>query len=206
VRQFEAAGVAGVCIEDKLFPKINSFAQGSQELLPITDFVAKLRAGQEARQDPDFVIVARVEALIAGCGLDETLARARAYADAGADAVLVHSKAADVSEIAAVACVWDRPVPLVAVPTTYYRVSAQELAALGIKVVIYANQGLRAALKAMEEIYAEILLSGSTATVESRLWPMKTIFGLQGVTPAAVERDAAWQEEPLLVAAGGAEG
>lgn len=206
VRQFEAAGVAGVCIEDKLFPKINSFAQGSQELLPVGDFVAKLRAGQEARRDPDFVIIARVEALIAGCGLGETLARARAYADAGADAVLVHSKAADVSEIAAVACAWDRPVPLVAVPTTYYRVSAQELGSLGIKVVIYANHGLRAALKAMEETYAEILRSGSTATVESRLWPMKTIFGLQGVTPASVAPAAvpAWQE-PLLVAAGGAE-
>lgn len=208
VRQFEAAGVAGVCIEDKLFPKINSFAQGSQELLPIADFVAKLRAGQEARRDPDFVIVARVEALIAGCGLAETLHRARAYADAGADAVLVHSKATDVAEIAAVACAWDRPVPLVAVPTTYYQVSAEELAALGIKVVIYANHGLRAALKAMEETYAEILRSGSTATVEGRLWPMKTIFVLQGMAPATPATPAAaavWVEEPLLVTAGSVE-
>ncbi len=194
-----------MCIEDKLFPKINSFAQGSQELLPIADFVAKLRAGQEARQDPDFVIVARVEALIAGCGLAETLLRARAYADAGADAVLVHSKAADVAEIAAVACAWDRPVPLVAVPTTYYQVSAEELAALGIKVVIYANHGLRAALKAMEETYAEILRSGSTATVEGRLWPMKTIFGLQGMAAAPPVPATVWAEEPLLVTAGGVE-
>jgi phosphoenolpyruvate phosphomutase len=202
VRQFEAAGVAGVCIEDKMFPKINSFAQGSQELLPVDDFVAKLRAGQGARQDPDFVIVARVEALIAGCGLGEALARARAYADAGADAVLVHSKAADVAEIAAVAGAWDRPVPLVAVPTTYFKASAQELASLGVKVVIYANHGLRAALRAMEDVYAEILRSGSTATVEGRLWPMKTIFGLQGVTPAPAVAAKVWEEEPWLAAAG----
>lgn len=196
VRQFEAAGVAGVCIEDKLFPKINSFARGSQQLLPVESFVAKLRAGQEARRDPDFVIVARVEALIAGCGLAETLARARAYADAGADAVLVHSKAADASEIAAVALDWDRPVPLVAVPTTYYRTSARELAAFGVKVVIYANHGLRAALAAMEETYAAILRGGSTAAVEGRLWPMARVFDLQGLPEV---------QEPLLVAAGMAE-
>lgn len=210
VRQFEAAGVAGVCIEDKLFPKINSFAQGSQELLPVDAFIAKLQAGQAARRDPDFVIIARVEALIAGCGLAETLQRARAYADAGADAVLVHSKAADVSEIAAVTHLWDRPVPLVAVPTTYYRVTAQELAALGIKVVIYANHGLRAALRAMEETYAEILRSGSTAAVEGRLWPMKRVLGLQGMAlaepaPPLPGRGTAWPEEALLAAAGRSE-
>jgi phosphoenolpyruvate phosphomutase len=201
VRQFEAAGVAGVCIEDKLFPKINSFAQGSQELLPVDAFVAKLRAGQAARCDPDFVIIARVEALIAGCGLAETLERARAYADAGADAVLVHSKAADVAEVAAVARLWDRPVPLVAVPTTYYRATAEELGSLGIKMVIYANHGLRAALRAMEETYAEILRTGSTASVESRLWPMKTIFGLQGMAQAEPVADL--PEEQVLAAAGG---
>jgi phosphoenolpyruvate phosphomutase len=181
VRQFEAAGVAGVCVEDKQFPKLNSFVEGRQELAAIDAFVEKLRAGKRAQRTRDFTIIARTEALIAGCSVDEALLRARTYADAGADAVLIHSKAATVAEIAEVAMRWDRPVPLVAVPTTYCDTPLDDLAALGIKVVIYANQGLRCALKAMERVYAEILRSGSTATVEPELWPMRSIFDLQGV-------------------------
>jgi phosphoenolpyruvate phosphomutase len=138
-----------------------------------------MRAGMAARRSTDTVIVARTEALIAGEGEEEALRRARAYADAGADAVLVHSKSSSVDELAAVARAWNRPVPLVAVPTTYFRVTAEQLAALGVKIVIYANQGLRSALKAMEAAYDEILRSGTSAGVESRLWPMKAIFALQ---------------------------
>lgn len=184
VRQFEAAGVAAVCIEDKLFPKVNSFARGRQTLAPIEEFVSKLHAGKQARRDPDFCLIARVEALIAGEGRVEALRRAHAYADAGADAILIHSKSPTVDELAGVALSWDRPVPLVAVPTSYYRTTAEELAALGIKMVIYANQGLRCALKAMEQAYAEILRSGSTALIEERLWSMDAIFELQGDTKA----------------------
>jgi phosphoenolpyruvate phosphomutase len=181
VREFEAAGVAGVCIEDKQFPKLNSFAAGGQELMAVDGFVEKLRAGKRAQRGRDLVLIARVEALIAGCGTDEALLRARAYADAGADAVLVHSKSAAVDELASVVRAWDRPVPLVAVPTTYFRATADELAALGIKVVIYANQGLRSALAAMERTYAEILRTGSTASVEAGLWPIASIFAMQGM-------------------------
>jgi phosphoenolpyruvate phosphomutase len=181
VRRFESAGVAAVCIEDKQFPKLNSFAPGRQELVSIDEFVAKLRAGKQAQLNTDFIIIARVEALIAGCGREEALARARAYADAGADAVLVHSKSTTVDELAGVALAWDRSVPLVAVPTSYYRTTAEQLSALGVKMIIYANQGLRCALQAMEQAYAEILRSGSTASIEERLWPMKAIFEVQGV-------------------------
>lgn len=179
VRQFEAAGVAAVCIEDKLFPKVNSFARGRQALAPIEEFVSKLRAGKQAQRGPDFCIIARVEALIAGEGRVEALRRAHAYADAGADAILVHSKSPTVDELADVVLSWNRPVPLVAVPTSYYRTTAEQLAAMGIKMVIYANQGLRCALKAMEQAYAEILRSGSTALIEERLWSMDSIFELQ---------------------------
>ena len=184
VQQFEAAGVAGVCVEDKQFPKLNSFVEGRQELAATGAFVEKLRAGKRAQRTGDFVVIARTEALIAGCGVDEALQRARIYADSGADAVLIHSKARTTVEIAAVAMQWDRPTPLVVVPTTYYDTPLDDLAALGIKMVIYANQGLRCALKAMEHVYAEILRSGSTASVEGDLWPMQTIFALQGVTSA----------------------
>src|SRR5207302_7302224 len=189
VRQFEAAGVAGVCVEDKQFPKLNSFVDGRQELAPIDAFVEKLGAGKKAQRTRDFVIIARTEALIAGCGVEEALRRARTYSDAGADAVLIHSKATTAAEIAEVAMQWDRPAPLVAVPTTYFNTPLDDLAALGFKIVIYANQGLRGALKAMEQLYAEILRSGSTASVEAQLWPMKTIFALQGVT--SVEKPVA---------------
>lgn len=179
VRQFEAAGVAAVCVEDKRFPKINSFAPGRQELAPIEEFVSKLHAGKQAQRDSDFCIIARVEALIAGEGRAEALRRAHAYADAGVDAILVHSKSPTVDELADVVLHWNRPVPLVAVPTSYYRTTAEQLAALGIKMVIYANQGLRCALRAMEQAYAEILRSGSTAMIEERLWSMDAIFELQ---------------------------
>lgn len=180
VRQYEAAGIAAVCIEDKQFPKLNSFLSGRQELAAIDDFVEKLQAGKAAQRTGDFAIIARTEALIAGCGRDEALLRARAYADAGADAVLIHSKATTVDELASVARAWDRPTPLVAVPTTYFQVTANELASLGIKIVIYANQGLRSALRAMELVYDQILRSGSTAGIEDRLMPMKSVFELQG--------------------------
>lgn len=181
VRQFEEAGVAAVCVEDKTFPKLNSFAPGKQELAPIDSFVEKLRAGKRAQRSPDFAIIARVEALIAGGGTDDALARARAYADAGADAVLVHSKSSTLDELAIVARAWDRPTPLVSIPTTYYRTTVEQLEGLGIKMVIYANQGLRCALHAMERAYAEIMRSGSTASIEDQLWPMKAVFDLQGV-------------------------
>lgn len=184
VRQFEAAGVAGVCIEDKHFPKLNSLARGRQELIPVEAFVDKLRAGKRAQRDRDFVVIARVEALVAGRGTDEALARGRAYAEAGADAVLIHSKSPVADELARVARAWDMPVPLVCVPTTYYRATADELAALGVKMIIYANQGLRRALRAMEQAYAEILCSGSTASIEEQLWPMEAVFELQGAADA----------------------
>ncbi len=180
VRQFEAAGVAGVCIEDKQFPKLNSFIPGRQALTPVEDFLDKLDAGRRAQRTGDFVLIARTEALIAGCGREEALLRARAYADAGADAVLIHSKSASVDELASVARAWDRPTPLVAVPTTYYTVTASELASLGFKIAIYANHGLRSALRAMELVYDHILRTGSTADIEDRLMPMKTVFELQG--------------------------
>ncbi|HYO14896.1 MAG TPA: isocitrate lyase/phosphoenolpyruvate mutase family protein [Thermoanaerobaculia bacterium] len=180
VRRFETAGIAAVCIEDKEFPKRNSFLPGAQELTAIPEFQEKIRAAKRTQRHPDFLVIARVEALIAGCGTAEALRRARAYAEAGADAVLVHSKEATLGELAEVARLWDQRAPLVAVPTTYAGVTVAELEALGIKMVIYANQGLRSALRAMEETYAEILRTGSTASVEGRIWPMEAVFEVQG--------------------------
>src|SRR6185503_4166740 len=107
VRKLEQRGIAGVCIEDKLFPKTNSFIRGkAQPLAEIEEFCGKIRAGKDTQRDADFVIVARVEAFIAGWGLAEALRRAEAYQQAGADAILIHSALADPSEVLAFKRVW----------------------------------------------------------------------------------------------------
>ena len=127
VKKYEAAGIAAVCIEDKHFPKVNSFIPGRQELSDVSEFVGKILAAKNAQVDKDFMVIARVEALIAGWGMKEALRRANAYADAGADAILIHSKAGDTHEIAEFMKQWGNRMPVVVVPTTYYRAKAQEL-------------------------------------------------------------------------------
>jgi phosphoenolpyruvate phosphomutase len=181
MRKFESAGIAAVCIEDKLFPKVNSFVPGRQELAPIAEFVGKIMAAKNAQRNADTMLIARVEALIAGLGQTEARKRARAYAEAGADAILIHHNTSSPQPIIDFARAWDLKVPLVVVPTTYYTITAQELNDLGIKMVIYANHGVRAGINAMLDVYAEILHTQSTASVEKRLAPMKLVFELQGM-------------------------
>src|SRR5262249_4014668 len=179
VHRYEAAGIAGVCIEDKQFPKLNSFVDGDQELAPIQHFQGKLRAAKEAQATQDFLLIARTEAFIAGCGLDEALTRAHAYADAGADAILIHSKQRDSDQVFGFARAWKARLPLVVVPTTYFRTQVQDFEAVGIKAVIYANHAMRAAVKAMTETLAAIHTSGSTECVEHRIAPISELFELQ---------------------------
>ena len=110
VRKLEQRGIAGVCIEDKQFPKTNSFLNGDrQPLADIDEFCGKIAAGKNTQLDPDFSIVARVEALIAGWGMEEALRRAEAYRRAGADAILIHSKLSKPDEILTFAREWARP-------------------------------------------------------------------------------------------------
>src|SRR2546425_6514589 len=121
VRKLEQRGIAGVCIEDKLFPKSNSFIRGtSQPLADMEEFCGKIRAAKDSQRDDDFVIVARTEAFIAGWGLDEALKRAEAYRRAGADAILIHSARNDASEVLAFKREWRNRLPVVIVPTKYY--------------------------------------------------------------------------------------
>ncbi|MBV9821494.1 MAG: isocitrate lyase/phosphoenolpyruvate mutase family protein [Actinobacteria bacterium] len=180
VERHEAAGVAALCFEDKVFPKRNSFVQGSQRLTSVDEFVSKVRAARSARRNPDTMIIARTEAMIAGHGLSEALRRAEAYADAGADAILVHDNATSADRVLAFAARWDRPTPIVAVPTTYYTVNAQELHHAGIAIVVYANHGLRASIAAVSRTFAQILRDGTTAGVEDGIAPLATVFDLQG--------------------------
>jgi phosphoenolpyruvate phosphomutase len=181
-REFELAGAAGISIEDNEFPKRCSFYAGVQRaLVPATEHAQKVEAAVAARSDPGFAVIARTEALIAGLGLDEALLRARAYADAGADAVLVHSKEQDFDELARFARSWDRPAPLVAVPTTYRTVGLDTLAAAGFCMAIFANQPLRAAVVAMRDVLARLRETGTAASVDDRICSLDDVYALVGV-------------------------
>ena len=180
--EFERAGAAGICIEDNEFPKRCSFYAGvRRDLVGVEEHARKVQAAAAARRDPGFLVIARTEALIVGLGLEEALTRARAYADAGADAVLVHSKSSKFAELRAFTAAWDRPTPLVAVPTTYGSVSATELRAAGFRMAIFANQALRGAIVAMRETLAEIRRTGRAASVDDRIAPLEDVYALVGV-------------------------
>lgn len=181
VQRYERAGIAAVCIEDKLFPKINSFADASQDLLPTEEFALKIKAAKEAQRDPDFLLIARTESFIAGLDLSEALDRGHAYVEAGADALLVHSKSKRPDEVLEFAARWDSDVPLVAVPTTYNAVTESTLHEAGFRVVIYANHGLRAAVRGVQETLSALLKAGRAAAVQERIAPMHEVFALQGM-------------------------
>jgi phosphoenolpyruvate phosphomutase len=191
VRRYEAAGVAAVCIEDKLFPKLNSFALGPQPLLPIDAFVQKLAAAKAAQRSASFMVIARTEALIAGQGQAEARRRAEAYVAAGADALVVHSKARTSHELATFMADWDRRAPMVAIPTTYPDVTTADLERMGVKIVIYANQGIRAAANAIAAAFAAIIASGTSRHVEASLLPVADLLRLTGTDRVGSERSAA---------------
>lgn len=180
VRKLEQRGIAGVCIEDKQFPKTNSFLNGErQPLADIEEFVGKIAAGKDTQQDANFSIVARVEALIAGWGMEEALRRAEAYRLAGADAILIHSKLSKPDEIIAFAKEWARRAPLVIVPTRYYSTPTEVFRQAGISTVIWANHLLRAAASAMQSVAKEIFDSQTLVNVEDRIVSVNEIFRLQ---------------------------
>jgi phosphoenolpyruvate phosphomutase len=181
VCKLEQRDIGGVCIEDKLFPKTNSFIQGEQQdLEDVETFCGKIQAGKDAQQDDDFCIVARVEALIAGWGLDEALRRGEAYRRAGADAILIHSKQSRPDEILAFAREWDNRCPLVIVPTKYYSTPTEVFREHGISLVIWANHLVRSAITAMQATARLIQETESLVDVEGRVATVAEIFRLQG--------------------------
>jgi phosphoenolpyruvate phosphomutase len=183
VRKFEDAGVAAVCMEDKKFPKDTSLLPGGrQELVPVEEFSGKVLAAVERRRSKDLVIVARTEALIGGWGQEEALKRAHHYEEAGADCILIHSKSKQPDEILAFASRWEGKAPLVIVPTSYPSLTEADLAwTPKVKMVIYANQLLRAAIRAQQDTLAEIKRARGVHTIDSRLVPVSRVFELQGV-------------------------
>jgi phosphoenolpyruvate phosphomutase len=181
VRKLEQAGVAGVTIEDKLFPKTNSFLRSErQPLADVDEFCGKIKAGKDSQTDPDFVLVARVEALIAGWGLAEALRRAEAYHAAGADAILIHSRASGPGEIFAFLDAWGNRAPVVLVPTKYWRTPTEDFRARRVSVVIWANHVLRASITAMQATAARVRQDETLLNVEPHVAPLHEVFRLQG--------------------------
>lgn len=180
VSKLSQRGIAAVCIEDKLFPKTNSFIGHAQPLADIDEFCGKIKAGKDSQLDDDFAIVARIEALISGWGLDEALRRAEAYHAAGADAVLIHSKQSTANEVLAFTKEWANRCPVVIVPTIYYETPTQQFRDHKIALVIWANHNMRAAMQAMQEVSAEIFQSECLTGVENRIPTVREVFRIAG--------------------------
>lgn len=183
VKLFERAGIAAISLEDKRFPKDNSLlAGGRQELARIEEFAGKLQAAKDAQRSEEFIVIARVEALIAGWGQDEAMKRALEYVKAGADSILMHSKSTTPDEVVEFVRAWDGSAPLVLVPTTYPSLTEEAVRELGrVNVLIYANHPLRAAVKATEELLRRVKAEGRIDRIDEMMVPVSHIFELQGV-------------------------
>jgi len=180
VKKYENAGIAGICMEDKTFPKSNSLLKdGDNQLLSEKDFVAKILAANEAKRNKSFTIIARIEALISGIGMEEALKRAYAYEKAGADLILIHSKKISPDEIFEFSKSWNGSVPLVAIPTTYYSVKIDELIDHKIKMVIYANQTLRAVHLSLSRLLQKMRDANNMNEIQDQMSSMEDIFQLQ---------------------------
>lgn len=208
-RRFARAGISGICIEDNVFPKRCSFYAGTRrELVSGKEHALKVRACKEST-DGELFIIARTEALIAGFSMEDALDRAEAYAEAGADAVLIHSREKAPDQIIDFAKRWTRSTPLVAVPTTYDTISAADLGKLGFRVVIFANQGLRVSIKAIEQAYARLRLAARACVLKDDMVSLQNVFDLVGVEeleesernylmPARPHRDIEPSDAPLF--------
>jgi len=192
VKTLERLGVSACIIEDKTGLKQNSLfgVERRQQLEDVDAFCEKIAAGKRAQVTSDFMIIARLEALIAGWGQEEALSRAKAYLDAGADGVMIHSKEKDGKEILQFIDEYNKfpnRGPLVCVPTTYNHMYESDLQSAGAQVVIHANQLLRAAYPPMMNCAETILSHGRSQEMDKELMPVKKILTLidDGTTEAA---------------------
>jgi phosphoenolpyruvate phosphomutase len=191
VKKLEQRGIAAVCIEDKLFPKTNSFINGDRQPLADKDeFCGKIQAVKDAQSDSDFCLVARLEGFIAGWGLNEMLRRAEAYHAAGADALLIHSRKSSPEEVLEFVRVWAGRCPLLIVPTTYYSTPVEVFEQAGISMVIWANHNVRAGITAMQALSRTVFQERSVRNVEDQIAPVREVFRLQNADEllAAEER------------------
>ncbi|WFU37092.1 phosphoenolpyruvate mutase [Bradyrhizobium brasilense] len=176
-RKLRQCGAAGVALEDSCFPKTNSLLGNRHPLADVDEFSGRLRAVKDTVAD-DLILVARIEALIAGHDIDEAISRAHAYAEAGSDAILIHSRRTAADEIFAFARAWQNKLPVVIVPTKYYRTPVSAYRRAGISTVIWANHSMRAATAAMRQVCSRIVAEESTAGIEPAIATLDEIFEL----------------------------
>jgi len=183
MEQYEAHGISGICIEDKTFPKVNSFIEGRQDLASIDEFVGKIKAINDTKKDKNIVLIARVEALIAGWGMDEALKRSYAYENAGADAILIHSKKQEPTEIIEFVKIFRKKSkkPIVIVPTTYVNFSEKEIKRFGINHVIYANQLVRTRVSSQRNVLNILNNHKKLSSIENKIAPLKDILKICGL-------------------------
>ena len=172
--------IAGVCIEDKQYPKTNSFIKKYQKLADIDEFCGKIKAGKDTQKNDDFSIVARIEALIAGWGIGEAIKRAEAYYKAGADAVLIHSSKNNANEIVKFNKEWNDRCPVVIIPTTYYKTPTNIYKKAGISIVIWANHSLRASIKAIQDVTAHLYKKENLRGFENKISDIDEVFKIAG--------------------------
>ena len=197
VNDRERAGISAICIEDNVYPKRCSFYAGvRRELIPINEHCGKIKAAKAAQIYPEFMIIARTEALIAGWGQEEALKRAEAYAEAGADAVLIHSKSKKFDELKAVYKAFSGRVPLVVVPTIFDQTTAAELEEAGAKIIIYANQPVRAAIRAMRDTLDLIKKDTRPGAANDRIVTLPEVYDIVGVPQME-------QDEKMFLPVGG---
>ena len=182
VREYEKNGAFGICIEDNKYPKRCSFYQSvSRELENPRMHAMKIKAACDNRTNKEFMIIARTESLIVGNTVEDAVYRASCYADAGADAILIHHKGKDVNPIFEFAEKFKKSIPLVCVPTTYNQVTEQELRDHGYSIVIYANYGIRASVKTMQQMLKKIAVHGTLSAANEDVVEMGEIFRLVGL-------------------------
>jgi phosphoenolpyruvate mutase len=183
VRSLERLGVSAVIIEDKTGLKKNSLLGNdvSQTQTSVDEFSKKIKMGKAAQQSEDFMIIARIESLILGKGLKDAILRAKAFIEAGADGIMIHSRKKDPEEIFKFCELYNslkNRKPLIAVPTSYCKTHEEELQENGVNVVIYANQLLRSAYPSMVETAKSILVHGRSFESENKMISIDQILSL----------------------------
>ncbi len=183
IKTLERLGVSAAIIEDKTGLKKNSLFGNDvlQSQDSIENFCEKISAAKAAQVTDDFMVIARIESLILDAGMDDALKRAEAYINAGADGIMIHSRKKDPEEIIEFCNAFQafsRRVPLVVVPSSFNSITEDELEKLGVNIVIYANQLLRAAYPAMLETATSILENGRSLEIDSKLLPISDIIEL----------------------------
>lgn len=184
IPKLERMGVSAVIIEDKIFPKRNSLESGTDQTQEDPDkFANKIRVGKAIQKSDDFMIIARIESLIAGKSVKDALQRAKKYLEAGADGIMIHSKSTKAEEILDFSDEYEKLCqemgirkPLIAVPTTYNSVYEKELQERGFNIVIYANHMLRASYKAMQHVGEIILKNKRSLEADPYIASVKEIF------------------------------